>query len=191
MEAREAAVLMLKWATRQENLPVQMKFLQQLQEMFKNCLKFLNPASINRIKLWQSFFLLCSSDNIKEMWKDFLSTVKVKPTHTLYQHLTAIMFHEEIIKKVKNESSASAAFQPLTEDEGNALQYTAGYICRHLRKQLERGNHAMKEELVVCLMELTKDRDSDKCDFDEEWTVRVDRGGGLWYVCEEHNVLVK
>ena len=28
MEAREAAVLMLEWATRQENLPVQLKFLQ-------------------------------------------------------------------------------------------------------------------------------------------------------------------
>ena len=56
MEAREAAVLMLEWATKQENLPVQMKFLQQLQEKFKNCLKFLNPASINKIRLWQSFF---------------------------------------------------------------------------------------------------------------------------------------
>jgi len=91
------------------------------------------------------------------------------------------MFHEEISKTMKKESSASAGFQPLTEDEGNALRYTAGYICRHLRKQLERGNHAMKEELVLCLMELTKDKESDRRDSDEEWTVRVDRGG-LWYV---------
>ena len=30
-------------------------------------------------------------------------------------------------------------------------------------------------------MELTKDKDSDKCDSAEEWIVRVDRGG-LWYV---------
>ena len=115
------------------------------------------------------------------MWKDFLLTVKVKPTPTLYQHLTTIMFREKISKKMKNESGASAAFQPLTEDEANALRYTAGYIYRDLWKQLERGNHAMKEELVLCLMELTKNKDSDKCDSAEEWTVKVDRGG-LWYV---------
>ena len=105
------------------------------------------------------------------MWKDFLITVKLKPTPTtLYQHLTTIMFREEISKKMKSVSSA--AFQPLPEDEGNALRYTAGYIRQHLRKQLKRGNHAMKEELVLCLMELIKDKDSDKCDSAEEWTVQ-------------------
>ena len=30
-------------------------------------------------------------------------------------------------------------------------------------------------------MELTKDKDSNPCNADEEWTVQVDRGG-LWYV---------
>ena len=39
----------------------------------------------------------------------------------------------------------------------------------------------MKEEVILCLMELTKDKDSEKGDSDEEWTVRTDRGG-LWYV---------
>ena len=91
MEAREAAVSMLDWATRQENLPAQTNFLQQLQDNFKSCLKFLNPASINRIRLWQSFFLLRSSSKFIEMWKDFLLMIKVKPTPTLYQHLTMIM----------------------------------------------------------------------------------------------------
>ena len=62
---------------------------------------------------------------------------------------------------MKKESGASAAFQPLTEDEGNALRYTAGYICLDFWKQLEHANHAMKEELVLFLMELTKDKDSD------------------------------
>ena len=120
------------------------------------------------------------------MWKDFLITVKVKPTlTTLYQHLTTIMFREEISKKMKKESGSSAAFQPLPEDEGNVLRYTAGYICRHLRKQLECGNHAMKEELVLCLMELTKDQDCDKCDPAEEWAVQ-----GWFVVCEEHNIFV-
>ena len=62
-----------------------------------------------------------------------------------------------------------------------ALRYTAGYIYRHLRKQLERSNHEVKEELVLCLMELTKDKDSNPCNTDEEWTVQVDKVR-LWYV---------
>ena len=82
---------------------------------------------------------------------------------------------------MKKEHDTSTGLQPLTENERNALRYTAGYICRHLRTQLERGNHLMKEELILCLMELTKDKDSGKGDSDEEWTVRTDRGG-LWYV---------
>ena len=129
MEAREAAVSMLDWATRQENLPAQTNFLQQLQDNFKNCLKFLNPTSINRIRLWQSFFLLRSSSKFIEMWKDFLLMIKVKPTPTLYQHLTMIMFREEINKKMKKEHDTSTGLQPLTENERNALRYTAGYIC--------------------------------------------------------------
>ena len=120
-EARETAVSMLDWATRQENLPAQTNFLQQLQDNFKSCLKFLNPASINRTRLWQSVFLLRSSSKFIEMWKDFLLMIKVKPTPTLYQHLTMIMFREEISKKMKKEHGTSPGLQPLTENERNAL----------------------------------------------------------------------
>ena len=184
-EARKAAVLLLDWATKQdsENLSVSKTFLQQLQQQFEDCLKFLNPGSINRDRLWRSFFILRSSSKFIKAWNDFLLTAKVNPTPTLYQQLTSIMFRQEISKKMKMESTSTHAhtIQPLTDDEGNALRYTAGYICRHLRKQLERSNHEMKEELVLCLMELTKDKDSNPCNTDEEWTVQVDRGG-LWYV---------
>ena len=39
----------------------------------------------------------------------------------------------------------------------------------------------LAKPLVLCLMELTADKDSDVTNTDEEWTQRVDRGG-LWYV---------
>ena len=79
-------------------------------------------------------------------------------------------------------NSVTHAIEPLTENERNALRYTAGYICCHLRKQLERCSHEMKEELVLCLMEMTTSKDSTALNYtDEEWTVCVDRGG-LWYV---------
>ena len=117
-------------------------FLQQLQQQFEDCLKILNPGSINRDRLWESFFILHSSN---KAWNDFFLTAKVNPIPTLYQQLTCIMFCQEIRKW-------SHTIWPLTDDEGNALRYTAGYICRHLRKQLKRSNHEMKEELILCLM---------------------------------------
>ena len=99
MEARQAAVLLLEWA---KNLSRIKQFLQQLQEKLEDCLKFLTPGSINRDRLWQSFFVLRSSDQFTTAWKDFLLTAKVNPTPTLYQHLTSIMFHDEIRKKNEN-----------------------------------------------------------------------------------------
>ena len=90
-EARKAAVLLLDWATKQENLPVSKTFLQQLQQQFEDCLKFLNPGSINRDRLWRSFFILRSSNKFIKAWNDFLLTAKVNPITTLYQQLTSIM----------------------------------------------------------------------------------------------------
>ena len=60
---------------------------------------------------------------------------------------------------------------------GDILQDT----CHHLQKQLERSNHESKEELVLCLMEMTTKKDPTDLNTDEEWTVCVDRGG-LWYI---------
>ena len=99
MEARQTAVLLLEWAKNQDNLSRIKQFLQQLQEKLEDCLKFLTPGSINRDRLWRSFFVLRSSDQFTMAWKDFLLTAKVNPTPTLYQHLTSIIFHDEIRKK--------------------------------------------------------------------------------------------
>ena len=188
-EAREAAVLLLDWIRKAENQPVVTKFLQQMQSRFEESLQFLNPSSINRDRLWQKFFILRSSKQFAATWKGFLSAAQVTPTPTLYQQLTTLMFREQINKKVTTaRESSEDTIHPLTDNERNALRYTAGYICRHLRKQLERSNHALKEELVLCLMDLTTQKDPDASNTDEEWTLQVDRGG-LWYVKNTTNLL--
>jgi len=126
---------------------------------------------------------LCSSEEFTKFWNDFLKAAGVNPTPTLYQHLITLLFNDEVSQKVKVESLSPYYDKPLTENECNALRYTAGYVCCHLRKQLERANHKLKEELVLCLMELTicKDTTAITGNTNEEWTIRVDRGG-LWYV---------
>lgn len=72
---------------------------------------------------------------------------------------------------------------PISHQEGSALRYAVGYVCRHLRKKIQHGSHELKEELILCLMALVKDRDSEECGTDEEWTKMMDRGG-LWHVKE-------
>ena len=44
----------------------------------------------------------------------------------------------------------------MNENERNALRYVAGYVCHKLRTKLERENHELKEEMILCLMDLVK-----------------------------------
>lgn len=165
------------------------KFLQQIQRWFEESLQSLNPLSINRDQLLQKFFILRSSEQFAVTWKDFLSAAQVTPTPTLYQQLTTLMFREQINKRVTIARKSSAdTIHSLTDNEINALRYTAGYICRHLRKQLERSNHELKEKLVLCSMDLTTQKDPDASNTDEEWTLQVD-SDGLWYVKNTTNLL--
>ena len=57
----------------------------------------------------------------------------------------------------------------------------AGYVCRQLRKKFERESHEYKEEFVLCLMELIKDKIAKKIVTDEEWSNLIDQGG-LWHI---------
>ena len=56
-------------------------------------------------------------------------------------------------------------------------------MCQHLRQKLEHGNDPLKEEMILCLMELVKDYSDETIGTSEEWTMLVDRGG-LWHVKE-------
>ena len=73
----------------------------------------------------------------------------------------------------------------MRDSERGVLRYVADYICRHLRKKLEKGSHEFKEEMVLYLMDLVKDSEDceAKIETDEQWTHLIDRGG-LWHVKE-------
>lgn len=65
----------------------------------------------------------------------------------------------------------------MTDNESSALRYVAGYVCRHLHKKIERENHDLKEEMILCLVELVKDKTVEDQGTSEEWTNLIDRGG--------------
>ena len=56
----------------------------------------------------------------------------------------------------------------ITHTEKGVLHYVAGYICRHLRQQLERNGHEFMEEMILCLSDLVKGDDNNQLGTDEE-----------------------
>ena len=66
-------------------------------------------------------------------------------------------------------------FGKLTE---NVNAYVAGYICRHLRKKIQgsRGDAESKEEMIMCLMQLVRNKETEEHGTDEDWTNLMDRG---------------
>ncbi len=61
--------------------------------------------------------------------------------------------------------------------------YAAGYTLLTLRKKIEKGSHALKEEMVLTTMELVAgDEDGDEeRKTSAEWVNLVDRDG-LWHI---------
>lgn len=184
VEARNVAEALLKWSAAECNEEKLSDFTRKLFNEFKK--PFISSAklSCSREQLWKSYFLLRSSQQFVNMWIIFLKSVDLTPTPIFYRHLTDIIFRQLIHNHFVCSSSVdSSKTTAVTHQEGSALRYAAGYICRHLRKKIERGSYELKDELVLCLMALVKDRSSEECGDDEEWTKMMDRGG-LWHIKE-------
>ena len=182
-EARSVAESLLKWSLNEGNKEKMHEFVRflfnQLEKPFIASVK----KSCNREKLWRNYFLLRSSQEFVKLWTEFLKYADLVPSPFFYQRLTDIVFREMIQDHFIFSNCADTDVMTPVSQEGSALRYAAGYVCRHLRKKLERESHELKEELILCLMALVKDRNSEECGTDEEWTKMMDRGG-LWHVKE-------
>ena len=67
-----------------------------------------------------------------------------------------------------------------------ALCYIADFTCRHLRKKIEKENGELKEEMILCLMSLVKDKEDSTCGIDKGWTNSLDPG---WFMaCEGEHI---
>ena len=129
--------------------------------------------------MWGKYHQLCTSDAFQKLWENFLkvSQIDYNSDPIFYQYITTYMFGELIKKQFPAPSLLDSCNmqQYLTYEEKNALYYVAGYIPRALRKQLERSKHELKEELILCLHELTEDDGID--DESQDWIKKIDRGG--------------
>ena len=191
IESRKTAERLLEWCCKKENSDALNGFTQKLSASLEGAItasKTKNSFRYNTDKIWRNFFLVRSTPEFINQWKTFLrgSGKTVKPV--LFQHLTDLIFRKclnDHFQVIYIDQQVDLEDVELQDSEKGVLRYVAGYICRHLRKKLERESHEFKEEMVLCLMELVKDpQDSEaKVETDEQWTDLIDRGG-LWHVKE-------
>ena len=128
--------------------------------------------------MWRQYYLLWTSTKFVTQWNDFLSFVDAPVQPVLYQHLTDENFKTLVEDYFKIQYLKQESIGVPNNDDNNVICYIAGYVCRHLRKNLEKENHELKKEMILCLMNLTKDR-PENVDETEEWTKKVNRGA-LW-----------
>lgn len=186
VNARIGAEYMLQWCSNRDNLPSLLKFTDDFIKDLKGALLNPNGKALQRDKVWESYFYIRSQETFTNRWTVFLCGANSSTgTPVLYQHLTDIIFQELLREKysVSANDCDSERPGPLTVNEVNVLRYVAGYVCRHLRKKIEASSHPLKEDMVLCLMTMVKDKSDTSSGPCEEWTDLVDRGG-LWHVQE-------
>ena len=65
---------------------------------------------------------------------------------------------------VVDQPPATVCIQGFSYKEENALCYASGYIPRALRRKLERSSHPLKEQMIICLLDLTEDQADEHAD---------------------------
>ena len=70
----------------------------------------------------------------------------------------------------------------LSHMELNVVRYTADYVCRTVKSDVAKTKRKDKEELLLCLMEMSGDEGNEDRET-EDWTNARDRGG-LWHISD-------
>ena len=159
IETRRCAEELLGWCLNSDNTDALSNFTKKLTDSLEKVIKAASTKlfTINFEKMWKGLFLLRSKPEFRSQWAAFLKAANKPLKPVLFQHITDIIFREHLsnhIKMMYLEQGDEPEDSELRESERGVLRYIAGYICGHLRQRLERENHELKEEMILCLMEL-------------------------------------
>ena len=186
IQARKSAESLLDWCLKNNMDDRFIDFTRQLTSSLKQviCSSATKVFTVNKEKLWKGFYQLRVSQDFVKQWTDFTADADEPVKPVLFQHLSDLIFRM-LIEQHKIVHLDQEEFSELTENESGALRYVAGYICRHLRKKIQRsrGDAKSKEEMMICLMQLVRNKETEEHGTDEEWTNLMDRGG-LFHVKE-------
>ena len=184
IQARKSAERLLDWCLKHEMDDRFIAFTAQLASSLKQviCSTATKVFTVNKEKLWKDFFQLRISQEFVKHWTEFVAVVDEPVKPVLFQHLSDLIFRMLIEQHYRVVHQDHEEFGELTENENAALRYVAGYICRHLRKKIQRsrGDAKSKEEMIMYLMQLIRNKKQKSM---EQTTNLMDRGG-LFHVKE-------
>ena len=147
--------------------------------MLSKCFDISLPTRICEERMWGTFHQLGCSQSFRDMWSTFLMrTLSVDACPIFYRYITDTFFRlmiKEQLKLTKEESCSGE--QSLTYNKKNALRFAAGFVIRHLQKQIKRSAHPHKDELELCLIELNDGSKAKESDESGDWVKNIDRGG--------------
>ena len=150
---------------------------QFMRTMLQDLQRALGPA-LHREVMWQRFYRIRSSADFISRWTLFLQQAQVDSTPALYQQLTDIIF-KDLLKSKYVIPRTKDVPTSLSELDGNALRYAAGYIVRELH-----GRYKGNADMATCLKDLlVVEGDDFEEGSAEKWVNLLDRGG-LWHVRE-------
>ena len=165
------------------------KFTVGLTSRLKTCFQCKHSSlRLKKEKMWGLYHQLRTSKKFNQEWSQFLQeSVGHQASPAFFQFVTHRIFKELITMEYPvavDTTAPSETLQcPLMFEEENALRYVAGYVCRKLRERLESSSLPRKNDMIVCLMELTGE-EMDKERGTEAWANLIDRGG-LWHVSDQ------
>lgn len=132
--------------------------------------------------MWKNLFQLQISEELSELWKTFLKSVKAEVNILFYQRVTNIIAELLIQHKYQittTTTNIELDTDNLTYNETNVIRYISGYIPRALKKKLSSSAHPLKQELIEHLDELViPDPNEDiSGDASTDWINLIDQGG--------------
>ena len=171
---------MVEWLTTPDNAALATPISQRIMAALPKCIPQDSTSSrAKREKMWEKFDHTRTSTEFKELGIHLMQlSIGKSASPIFYQYITDVLF-KTMIKchfPVNPVPCQAHDVSPLDYQESNALHYAAGYVPRAIQKRLKTGTHPLKEELVLCLVELCED-DSTDVDASADWTKAISRGG--------------
>ena len=126
--------------------------------------------------MWTAYHQLRSSDPYTTDWKAFLyESIKAEMSPIFCQYVGHYVFKELIKLHHPLDPLPAVAVESLTHAETCALRYAAGCVPRMLKKKLKKSTHPLREDILLCLLDLLDDGDENG--ESTKWIQLTNRGG--------------
>eukprot|EP00731_Ephydatia_muelleri_P014320 Em0008g40a len=187
ISALNTARALVKWIPKNIN---EVESLQtQLQDILSPCIQSLSSSSTAnatvRAKMWSKYHAVRTSAVYLDAWKAFLqkssaSQMETSPMFCQYVgHQLFLLLIKSSCTFTTNNGNCEIPLE-LSDEEIQALRYTAGYIPRSLKKKILKSSRdpEQQQDLVLCLDDLLSDGTEEPSE-SEEWLTALNRGGLL------------